>query len=96
MRESSGTAGQPCGHLDKGPSRPGQLVDQVETWTQARIARGSWSTLRALGHVPESLGTAGRPRRPLNTSQSPPRELVVTTVHRTWDRFDQEGWWTPG
>ena len=68
----------------------------MDTWTRARVARGSWSTLRALGHVPKSPGTPGRPRRTSNPSPSPLRELVIPTVHRTRDRFNQYSWSTPG
>ena len=63
--KSPGTAGRHCRPLDTGPSRPGQLVDTEGTRPRARVAWDSWSTLQALGHMPDFPGTPGRPLRHL-------------------------------
>ena len=52
------TGGRPRGHWNPGPGRPGYMVDPVGPATRARVARDRWWTTRALGHWPESPGTA--------------------------------------
>ena len=49
--ELPGTAGQPRGHSDPKPSRPGEL-STPGSLDQARVARDSCSTPPHLGHVP--------------------------------------------
>ena len=43
-----------------GPSHAGELVDPAGSRTRARVARGYWSTPRALGLKCESPGISGR------------------------------------
>ena len=87
------------GPSNKGPSRPGELVNPAGHWALARIALDSWSNLRALGHGPESPGTAGIPPDPRTQARvardscltpgpsgtvlSHPGPLVNTACHQT-------------
>ena len=82
--EWPGNVGRLRGTSDR--SRPGHLVDTAVPqerpesceiaggprgpWTRAGVTRDSWSTPQALGHGPESRGTAGQARRPSDPSPS--------------------------
>ena len=90
--ETFGTADRTHGTSGTGPSRPGPQVELkglrtrarviLDFWstpgalTQARDARESCLTPRALGHGPESPGTASRIRGPSGTALSRQGQLV--------------------
>ena len=59
-------------------SRPGQLVEPAGHRALARVAQDCRSTSRALGHDPESFGTAGRPRGPSDPSTRHLGKLIDT------------------
>ena len=70
-------------------------VNRAGARTQARVARGSWSTPRALGHEPDSPGTAGRLRRTWDKGPICPGELVDPVGSRNRVRVSRECWWIP-
>ena len=59
-RESPGRACRPRGPSDRGPSRPGELVNRAGTGARPQVGRDIWSSLQALRHGPESPRRAGR------------------------------------
>ena len=65
------------------------MVDTVCTRSHARAPRDSWSTLRDIGHGPESPGTAGRHRGPSEKGPSCARQLVKPACSRTRTRVNQ-------
>ena len=66
------TAVRPRGISETVASRLEDLVDPTGPWTLARGVVHSWLTPRAIGHGPESPGTAGRHSGHLNTGPELP------------------------
>jgi len=58
--ESPGRTCRPRGPSDRGPSRPGELVNPAGTGTRPQVGRDIWSSPQALRHGPESPRRAGR------------------------------------
>ena len=71
-RESPGSAGGHRGPSDTSASRPGELVDIGGPRTLARDKRERFSTPRVIRTGRKSSGTAGRPRRAHDPSESRP------------------------
>ena len=78
LSESPWKAGGHCGPSGTALRRPGRLVDTAGLPTMYRVSRERWSTTRALGNGPESLGKAGRLLRYWDPGLSPPGQLVET------------------
>ena len=82
--------------MDTSAGRQGQLVDPVGLQTRARDARENWWTLLALGHGPDSPGTACRHHGPsvpalvARNSWSTPRPSDPDPT-RPGERFDPAG-----
>lgn len=103
-------AGRHCGTSVPGQGPPGHLVNAAGTHAQARFARKSRSTKRALGpecespgwwsyqtalrHGPESHRTAVRPRWASDPTASHAGDLVDTAGVRTWARVARDTWST--
>ena len=69
--ESPRRAGRIRGTLDRGPSRPGVLVDPACYRSRVRVSRDSWSTPRALGVRREWSGTSSRTSGPTTLARVP-------------------------
>ena len=108
---SQGRSGRARGSLDPGPCRLGDLLDTAGPRTRAQAVQYSWSTPQALGHGPESPGTAGLPAGPrtrarftrdiwstLRASELSPSPLglgVETAGARTRAQVTLDSFWTP-
>ena len=73
----------------------GQLVDTAGPQIRARVTQDSWSTLRAIGHGPESLWKAGPPHGISDLSTIRPGEMVEAAGHRTRGRVARASWSIP-
>ena len=90
-----GTACRHRGPSDPSGNRLGVLVDIAGPGTRAQVARGRWSTPRALEPERESPGCAGPPRGHSDPSTSHPGELVDHAGLRTIARVPRDIWSTP-
>ena len=74
--ESPQRPGRHRGPSDTSAIHPGELFKPVGLWTRARVARDSWSTLRALRPMHEWPRRDGRACGPSEAGRSCPGELV--------------------
>ena len=95
MHESPGTTGRTRAPSDSSAGHPGSLVDHEGLWTQAPVARDSWSTAQALAHKCECPGTAGRLGVPTDPGRNHPEYLVGTAGPWQRVRVGWETWSTP-
>ena len=77
------------------PRRPGELVKPGGPRTIDRVMRDCWSTLRAIGHGPESPGTPCRHHGTSKHGPSHPGHVVDPAVQRVCARVPRDSWSTP-